>query len=122
MSIVEEIYSAADRRGLSLADYIRHTYKGDKLASLELNIRIQLDSLRSDISEFMAEAEGDYQAIGANLLCADKEKLDLMQERVREHLRKKMEQLEAINFVDVSVMKMPESSSRDESVVVAESQ
>ncbi|MEM2839432.1 MAG: hypothetical protein QW505_05295 [Thermoplasmata archaeon] len=81
---------------------------------------MQLDSLRSDISEFMAQAEGDYQAIGANLICADKEKLDLMQERVREHLRKKMEQLESINFIDVSVMKMPASSSQNESAAIAE--
>ena len=122
MSIVEEIYSAADRRGLSLADYIRHTYRGDKLASLELNIKMQLDSLRADISDFMTEAEGEYQAIGANLLCADREKLDLMQERVRENLRKKREQLESINFADVSVMRMSESSPNDETMVASESQ
>lgn len=117
MSIVEEIYSAADRRGLSLAEYIKHTYKGNKLNSLELNIRMQLDSLRADISDFMTEAESDYQAIGANLLCANKEKLDLMQERVRENLRKKMEQLESIDFASVSVMRKVEEPAESEAVL-----
>lgn len=105
MSIVEDIYRAADQRGLSLADYIRHTYRGDSLSALEQDIKTQLSSLRSDISEFMAEAVSESQSIGANLLCANKEKLDLIQERIRENLRKKMEQLESISFIDVSVMK-----------------
>lgn len=105
MSIVDDIYNAADRRGLSLADYIRNTYRGDSLRALERDIKRQLSSLRSDISEFMTEAESESQPIDANLLCANKEKLDLMQERVRENLRKKMEQLESISFIDVSVMK-----------------
>ena len=113
MTIVEEIYSAADKRGLSLADYIRHTYKGNKLASLELNIRTQLDSLRSDISDFMIEAETDSQAIGTNLLCVNREKLDLMQERVRENLRLKMNELESLDVVDVSVMKKIDSSTEN---------
>lgn len=117
MSIVEEIYSAADRRGLSLADYVRHTYKGNKLNALELNIRMQLDSLRAEISDFMTETESDYQAIDTNLLCANKEKLDLMQERVRETLRKKMEQLESMDLVDVSIMRETEDPSEAEAVL-----
>jgi hypothetical protein len=111
MSIVEEIYSAADRRGLSLTDYIRHTYKGHQLTALELNIKMQLESLRADISDFMAEAESDYQAIDANLLCADKEKLDLMQERIRENLKRKREQLESMNLANVSILRMSECSA-----------
>ena len=117
MSIIEEIYSAADRRGLSLADYIKHTYEGNKLNALELNIKMQLDSLRADISDFMTEAESGYQAIGANLLCANKEKLDLMQKRVRENLRKKMEQLESIGFTSISVMRTIEGPSEAEAAL-----
>jgi len=122
MSIVDDIYTAADKRGLTLADYIKHTYKGNKLSALELNIRTQLDSLRSDIEDYMIDTDGSTQDIGPSLLYTSRDKLDLMQERVRENLRMKRDELDSFSTIDISIMSKKDVQFNEEltSVVTQE--
>ncbi|MDH4122970.1 MAG: hypothetical protein OEV21_02645 [Thermoplasmata archaeon] len=97
MSVIDEIFSAADKRGLSLAEYVKHTYRGNKLNVLELNIKTQLSSLKEDISDFWQQ-EMEIQDVGENLMHISNEKLDLMQARVRENLKRKIDELD--NFIE----------------------
>jgi len=100
MPTIEEIYVAADRRGLGLAEYVRQAYNVEQLAKIETNIKTQLSSLRSQVSGFTEDSSGNL-GIEQNLLCASREKLDLMQSRVRENLKAKMDELDSFVESDV---------------------
>jgi hypothetical protein len=92
MPITDKIYEAADKEGVGLAEYIRKTYSKKSLANLERNVRTQLNSLQGEISGFMTDVE--VPRIEANLITASKEKLDLMQARVRRSLMSKITELD----------------------------
>jgi hypothetical protein len=91
-AITDKIYEAADKEGVGLAEYIRKTYSKKSLANLERNVRTQLNSLQGEISGFMTDVE--VPRIEANLITASKEKLDLMQARVRRSLMSKITELD----------------------------
>jgi len=100
MPITEEIYAAADREGVSLADYIRKTYSKRSLAVLENEVQTQLDSLKGEISGFMGDLK--LPEIEANLMTADKEKLDMMQARIRENLVSRITELDDMLSTEIS--------------------
>ena len=55
MPITDEIYAAADKEGVGLAEYIRNTYSKRSLADLESKVQTQLDSLKGEISGFIGD-------------------------------------------------------------------
>jgi len=87
MPITDEIFAAADRQGQSLAEYLKHNYSDQKLDRLETKIRKQLDSLNSEISDFMQGIE--LPQIESNLVSAGETKLEVMQSRLMTELHVK---------------------------------
>jgi hypothetical protein len=100
MPITDEIYAAADREGVSLAEYIRKTYSKRSLADLENKVQTQLDSLKGEISGFMGDVE--LPEIEANLMTAGKEKLDMMQARIRMNLVSRIIELDDMLSTEIS--------------------
>jgi hypothetical protein len=100
MPITDEIYAAADREGVSLAEYIRKTYSKRSLAELENEVQTQLDSLKGELSGFVGDVK--LPEIEANLMTAGKEKLDLMQARVRQNLVSKITELDDMLSTEIS--------------------
>lgn len=100
MPITDEIYAAADREGVSLAEYIRQTYSKKTLADLENEVQSQLDSLKGEISGFMGDVK--LPQIEANLMSADVEKLDMMQARIRRTLESRISELDNMLSTEVS--------------------
>jgi len=87
MPITDEIFAAADRQGLSLAEYLKHNYSDQRIDQLENRINKQLASLNSEISEFMQDVE--IPRIEENLEEAGDVKLDVMQSRLMTELHAK---------------------------------
>jgi hypothetical protein len=100
MPITDEIYAAADRNGVSLAEYIRKTYSKKSLANLENEVQTQLDSLKGELSGFMGDVE--LPEIEANLMTAGKEKLDMMQARIRKNLVSRITELDDMLSTEIS--------------------
>jgi hypothetical protein len=100
MPITDEIYAAADREGVSLAEYIRKTYSKRSLTDLESEVQTQLDSLKGELSGFMGDVE--LPEIEANLMTAGKEKLDMMQARIRKNLLGRITELDDMLSTEVS--------------------
>jgi hypothetical protein len=92
MPNIDKIFAAADRQRQSLAEYLKHNYSDRKLDDLECSIRTQLDSLNSEISDFMAGIE--VPRIENNLVCASDMKLDTMQSRLMDSLHEKQVEFE----------------------------
>lgn len=106
MPKTEEIFAAADRQGLSLAEYLKHNYSEDKLANLERNIKTQLNSLSAEISGYMGGLD-DLSKIERNLLSLGESKLDIMQSRLRQSLHAK--QVEFEEMLSSENIAIPES-------------
>lgn len=87
MPITDEIFAAADRQGLSLAEYLKHNYSDQGLDKLETRIKKQMNSLNSDISDFMEGIE--LPEIDKNLVSAGETKLEVMQSRLMTELHAK---------------------------------
>jgi len=100
MPITDEIYAAADREGVSLAEYIRKTYSKRSLANLESEVQTQLDSLKDEISGFMGDVE--LPEIESNLMTAGNEKLDMMQARIRKNLVGRITELDGMLSNEIS--------------------
>jgi len=100
MPITDEIYAAADREGVTLAEYIRKTYSKRSLVNLENEVQTQLDSLKGEISGFMGDVR--LPEIEANLMTAGKEKLDMMQSRIRMNLVSRIIELDNMLSSEVS--------------------
>jgi hypothetical protein len=100
MPITEEIYAAADREGVGLAEYIRKTYSKRSLADLENEVQTQLDSLKGELSGFVGDVK--LPEIEANLMTAGREKLDIMQARVRRNLVCKITELDNMLSTEIS--------------------
>ena len=100
MPITDEIYAAADREGVSLAEYIRKTYSKRSLANLESEVQTQLDSLKDEISGFMGDVE--LPEIESNLMTAGNEKLDMMQARIRKNLVGRVTELDGMLSTEIS--------------------
>lgn len=93
--IVNEIFAAADRKGVGLAEHVRIAYGEGQIADLEKKIKDQLKSLREEISEFMVGIEAE--SIASNMLTVNKDELDRMQAKVRETMATKMIELTRLN-------------------------
>lgn len=100
MPITDEICAAAEQEGLGLTEYIRRTYTSESLADLESTIKTQLDSLRGEISGFIGNVE--VPEIEQNLMTASKEKLDMMQARVRRNMVSKITELDDMLATELS--------------------
>ena len=100
MPITDEIYAAADREGVSLAEYIRKTYSKRSLTDLENEVQTQLDSLKGELSEFVGDVE--LPEIETNLMTAGKEKLDMMQARIRRNLVSRITELDDMLSTEIS--------------------
>jgi len=87
MPVTNEIFAAADRQGQSLAEYLKHNFSDQRLDRLETSIRTQLDSLNSEISDFMQGIE--LPQIEKNLESVEETKLDIMQSRLINELHAK---------------------------------
>lgn len=91
MSLTEDLFRAADGEGLGLTEYIKKTYSQDGMAELEDGIRMQLNSLKSEISDFMETIE--VPEISMNLESTDFSRLDLMQSRIKIKIESKQSEL-----------------------------
>jgi hypothetical protein len=100
MPITDEIYAAADREGVSLAEYVQKTYSDISLANLENEVQAQLDSLKGELSGFMGDLK--LPEIEANLMTAGKEKLDMMQARIRKTLVSRITELDDMLSTEIS--------------------
>ena len=100
MPITDEIYAAADREGVTLAEYIRKTYSKRSLVNLENEVQTQLDSLKDEISGFMGDVE--LPEIESNLMTAGNEKLDMMQARIRKNLVGRITELDGMLSNEIS--------------------
>lgn len=94
MPMTDEIFAAADRQGLSLAEYLKHNYSDQRMDQLENKIRKQLATLNSNISEFMQDI--DVPQIEKNLESVEETKLDVMQSRLMTELQAKQAEFDSM--------------------------
>jgi len=91
MTLTEDVFRAADDEGLGLTEYISKMYSKSDMTELEHGIKSQLNTLKSEISDFMETIE--VPEISMNLETTDFPRLDLMQSRIKSKIESKQSEL-----------------------------
>jgi len=91
MTLTDDVFRAADGEGLGLTEYISKMYSQSDMTELEHGIRSQLNTLKSEISDFMETIE--VPEISMNLETTDFPRLDLMQSRIKSKIESKQSEL-----------------------------
>ena len=91
MSLTEDVFRAADDESLGLTEYIRRKYNESDMTELECGIKSQLNTLKSEISDFMETIE--VPEISMNLEDVGFSRLDLMQSRIKSKIESRQSEL-----------------------------